>query len=92
MTDVVENQAEEQAESPTITLVDLQNTLRIIDTAAERGAFRGNELTAVGGVRDKIAAFLEAVLPKEEVAEPAAEQVKETPAPKAPAKKRAPKK
>jgi hypothetical protein len=60
---------ETQAESPQITLVDLQNTLRIIDVAAERGAFKGGELTSVGSVRDKLAAFLEANLPKEEAAE-----------------------
>jgi hypothetical protein len=59
---------ETQAESPQITLVDLQNTLRIIDVAAERGAFKGGELTSVGSVRDKLAAFLEANLPKEEEA------------------------
>lgn len=49
-----------------ITLVDLQNALRIIDVAAERGAFKGSELTSVGSVRDKVAAFLSSVLPKEE--------------------------
>lgn len=55
-----------QTEAPQITLVDLQNTLRIIDVAAERGAFRGSELTSVGSVRDKLASFLEATMPKEE--------------------------
>jgi hypothetical protein len=57
---------EAQAEAPQITLVDLQNLLQVIDVAAQRGAFRGNELTSVGAVRDKLAAFLEAALPKEE--------------------------
>lgn len=55
----------EASETPQITLVDLQNALRIIDVASERGAFRGNELTSVGSVRDKLSAFLEASLPKE---------------------------
>lgn len=67
--------------APTITLVDLQNVLKIIDAAAERGAFKGGELTAVGTVRDKIATFLVAVTPAEEPAE--AEQAEA----KAPAKK-----
>jgi len=53
-------------EAPQITVVDLQNILQVIDVAATRGAFRGNELTSVGGVRDKLAAFLESVTPKEE--------------------------
>jgi len=55
--------------TPQITLVDLQNALRVIDVAAERGAFKGAELTSVGSVRDKLAAFLEATLPQEETAE-----------------------
>lgn len=55
-----------QDSSPQITVVDLQNILQVIDVAAQRGAFRGNELTSVGSVRDKLAAFLEAVAPAEE--------------------------
>jgi hypothetical protein len=46
---------------PTITIVDLQNAIRIIDAAAERGAFRGSELSMVGMVRDRYARFLDAV-------------------------------
>jgi hypothetical protein len=61
----------ETPEAPQITLVDLQNALRVIDVASERGAFKGNELTSVGSVRDKVAAFLESVLPKEEPVEDA---------------------
>ena len=41
-------------------LNDLQATIQIIDVASTRGAFRGEELTSVGGVRDRINAFLEA--------------------------------
>jgi hypothetical protein len=59
--------------TPQITLVDLQNALRIIDIAAERGAFKGGELSSVGSVRDKIAVFLDATLPKEAPAEDEAE-------------------
>jgi hypothetical protein len=50
-------------ELPQIGIVDLQNALRIIDAAAERGAFKGSELTAVGATRDRFAAFLAAVQP-----------------------------
>lgn len=56
----------EDETKPSIQLVDLANALRIIDAAAERGAFRGDELSQVGMVRDKIAAFLEAVAPTQE--------------------------
>ena len=69
--------------APTINLVDLQNVLRIIDAAAERGAFKGNELSVVGQVRDKVATFLEAVMPKEETqAQEAEDEEEEAPAPK----------
>lgn len=57
---------EPQAVTPQITLIDLQNALRVIDVSAERGAFKGSELTSVGAIRDKLALFLEASLPKEE--------------------------
>lgn len=65
-------QVETPAEAPTIGIVDLQNLLKIVDAAAERGAFRGNELTAVGTVRDKVQTFLDS-LPKPEGEEAAAE-------------------
>jgi hypothetical protein len=56
---------ETNTEVTQINLVDLQNVVRVIDAAAERGAFKGNELTIVGGVRDKIVAFLAQHLPAE---------------------------
>jgi|ERR1700691_3026999 len=49
-----------------INLVDLQNIVKIVDVAAERGSFKGNELSAVGSVRDKISKFLEVHMPKTE--------------------------
>ena len=67
---------ETQGEGPQISLVDLQNALRIMDVAAERGAFKGHELTSVGAVRDKLAGFLDAVAPKEEAEAPAAPETK----------------
>ncbi len=47
---------------------DLQACIQIIDIASTRGAFKGEELTAVGGARDRIAAFLEANKPAEAAA------------------------
>lgn len=41
-----------------LTLSDIENSLKIIDLAAERGAFKGSELTSVGTIRDRIAGFL----------------------------------
>lgn len=66
--------------APQISINDLQNVVKVIDAAAERGAFKGNELTAVGAVRDKVAAFLAAIPSNEEAEAPGA-----TPAEAAPA-------
>ena len=57
--------AKPEGSDPTIQLVDLANALRIIDVAAQRGAFQGSELSQVGAVRDKISAFLNAIAPKD---------------------------
>jgi hypothetical protein len=38
---------------------DLGNIIRIIDTAAERGMFKGIELSTVGTLRDKVVVALE---------------------------------
>lgn len=59
--------------APQISINDLQNVVKVIDAAAERGAFKGNELTAVGAVRDKVANFLAAIPSDEESANEGAE-------------------
>ena len=55
--DVPEMGAPEQADT-SISLQDLQVLANIVDLASQRGAFRGNELTQVGAVFDKLSAFL----------------------------------
>ena len=45
-----------------ITIVDLDTIKNIINLACTRGAFRGEELSQVGAVYDKLATFLEAVI------------------------------
>ena len=64
---------ETQAQAPTITVTDIAALLRIVDAAAERGAFRGEELTSVGGVRDKAASFVNYIREQAEAAQAAAE-------------------
>ena len=49
-------------ETNTITISDLDTIKNIINLAATRGAFRGEELSMVGTVYDKLTAFLEAVI------------------------------
>jgi pyrroloquinoline quinone (PQQ) biosynthesis protein C len=45
-----------------ITVADLDSVKNIINLASTRGAFRGEELSQVGTVYDKLSAFLEAVI------------------------------
>jgi len=49
-------------ENDTITIADLDTVKNIINLAATRGAFRGEELSMVGSVYDKLVAFLSAVI------------------------------
>lgn len=51
----------EGAQVDSISLNDLQVLANIVDLASQRGAFRGNELTQVGAVFDKLTAFLQQV-------------------------------
>jgi len=46
----------------TITISDLDTIKNLINLAATRGAFRGEELSMVGTVYDKLTVFLEAVI------------------------------
>ena len=48
-----------------IGLQDLQLLAQIVDLASQRGAFRGNELTQVGSVFDKLTVFLQYVADKQ---------------------------
>ena len=79
MTDQVENQA---AAPVQLSLQDIATMAQIVDLCSKRGAFEGQELEAVGGLRNRIVAFLEANQPKEgeeapEGAVPEAEEVPE---------------
>jgi len=49
-------------ENDTITISDLDTVKNIINLAATRGAFRGEELSMVGTVYDKLTVFLSAVI------------------------------
>lgn len=51
---------EAPVQNPSITIEDLVNVLRIINVASERGAFKAPELSSVGVVHDRIAAFVNA--------------------------------
>ncbi|HAT69932.1 MAG TPA: hypothetical protein DCS22_05460 [Flavobacteriaceae bacterium] len=58
---MAEQQVEQPQESSNLTIADLQTISNIIDIAMTRGAFRANEAKAVGGLYEKINAFLQTV-------------------------------
>jgi hypothetical protein len=41
-----------------LSVDDLMNVLKIINTSTERGAFKANELSFVGGIYDKFVRFI----------------------------------
>ncbi len=53
--------AKSETQGPDLTVQDLQALRSIIDVASSRGAFKPNEMTAVGTVYTKLDTFLKAV-------------------------------
>lgn len=58
-------QAQQAPATPELTIADLTNLRAVIDVAAQRGAFRAAEMSAVGAVFNKLNGFLEAVYPQQ---------------------------
>ena len=58
-------QQQAPAANPELTIADLTNLRSVIDVAAQRGAFRAAEMSAVGAVFNKLNTFLEAVYPQQ---------------------------
>jgi len=52
-----------------IDVKDVANAIAILDICVKRGAIEGNELTAVGTVRDKLAKFVEENTPTDKPAD-----------------------
>lgn len=50
------------------SLNDLKSVLNVIDVAAERGLFKGEEMQEVGTIRNKLANFIQSSLPTNEQA------------------------
>jgi hypothetical protein len=57
--------AAQQAQGPDLNVSDLVALKSIIEIATQRGAFKANELEAVGKTFNKLNVFLEAVAKKE---------------------------
>lgn len=72
MTDNVENQEtaqnSEAQESAELNVQDLNAMKVIIDIASSRGAFKPNEMVAVGQTYNKLTTFLDAISKKAEAA------------------------
>ena len=47
-------------EDVTLNVQDIINVVKIIDVVSERGAVKGDELSSVGTVRDRLVAFVNA--------------------------------
>jgi hypothetical protein len=52
-----------------IQITDLQTILNIIELASSRGAFKAAELTAVGGIADKLNMFLSEIAAQQKAQE-----------------------
>jgi hypothetical protein len=72
MTDEVQTQEQQpaaapapEAAAPDLNISDLVALKSIIDVASQRGAFKANELEAVGKTYNKLNNFLESVAKKE---------------------------
>ena len=59
-------------ENNQITLQDIDAVVRVIDTVCARGAIRGQEMTAVGTLREKFGALLQVEADKQQAAAEAA--------------------
>ena len=55
-----------EASAPQLSVQDLVTLRSCLELGSQRGAWRANELTAVGAVYEKLSAFLQSLLPKEE--------------------------
>ena len=58
MTNQVETQAGEEQEPVQLSLQDISTFVQIIDICSKRGGFEGQEMEAIGGLRNRTVQFL----------------------------------
>ena len=58
MTNQVETQAGEQQEPVQLSLQDISTFVQIIDICSKRGGFEGQEMEAIGSLRNRTVQFL----------------------------------
>lgn len=67
--EVMAPEGAEEQEAPQLSLQDIATMVQIIDIVSRRGGFEGQELEAVGSLRNRVVAFLNAAAPKGEAPE-----------------------
>ena len=55
-----EEQVAQAAQEVGLSLQDISACVQIVDVVSERGAIKGNEMSSVGALRDKLVNFLKA--------------------------------
>ena len=58
--EVMAPQGAEGQEAPQLSLQDIATFVQIIDICSKRGGFEGQEMEAIGGLRNRTVAFLNA--------------------------------
>ena len=53
-------QGAEEQQAPNLSLQDISTFVQIIDICSKRGGFEGQEMEAIGGLRNRTVAFLNA--------------------------------
>jgi hypothetical protein len=59
------NAVETAEEAPQLSLQDIATMVQIIDVCSKRGGFEGQELEAVGSLRNRVVKFLNAAAPND---------------------------
>ena len=67
-------QEQQQEQGLPFTVQDLVTLKSAIELGTQRGAWRANELTAVGQVYDRLSAFVASLLPKQDPKKDASEE------------------
>ncbi len=65
MTEEVNAVETAENEAPQLSLQDIATMVQIIDVCSKRGGFEGQELEAVGSLRNRVVKFLNAAAPKD---------------------------
>jgi hypothetical protein len=66
----MQEQEQQQAAAPQLSLNDLVAVVQLIDVVSRRGAFEGSELAVIGALRNRLEAFLKASAPKPSEVQP----------------------